>query len=295
MRKLFISFISVLMVMLSLSFTSFADGQTKITVGSAITSPDSEVSVPINISNNQGLWGTVFNVYFDTEVFEVEEVVNNGDVFKSADILIGPSDFANGYVRVVVTPSNVTSNNTNNGTICTLKLDVDEDAALRDYQFRLEVEDVCDIDGKDLEVSSVNGSVSVKKTADNVAEKNTKKNSNEEVIARAEDNKIIEEETINSGDSNRRDNADNNSEETTASADEANEAETTAEGVTEADSDNKVSADVEESEEDNSFEHIKDSSSIRTSPWTIVLIICGAVVLAGIIVLVVVIVKKKKK
>ena len=188
MKKLLASFILLLMIISSLSLTSFAKGVSK-------------VSVPIKLSNNQGLWGMVFNVYYDTNVFELKEVVNNGDVFNSADLVIGPSDLNKGYVRVVITPSNVTSNNTANGTICTLKLNVSKNANLKKYVFKIELEDVCDIDGENVEVKGVDGSVTVQKPAENIAQTKTQKQTDtkektEKVIARAENNKIVEEDIL---------------------------------------------------------------------------------------------------
>lgn len=205
MKKLLASFILLLMIISYLSLTSFAKGVSKVSVSNVVAETQSEVSVPIKLSNNQGLWGMVFNVYYDTNVFKLKEVVNNGDVFNSADLVIGPSDLSKGYVRVVITPSNVTSNNTENGTICTLKLNVSKNADLKKYTFKIELEDVCDIDGEDVEVNGVDGSVTVQKAAENIAQTKTQKQTatkekTEKVIARAENNKIVEEEILDETD-----------------------------------------------------------------------------------------------
>ena len=175
MKKLSASFILLLMIISSFSFSAFAKGVTEISVANVVAEKQSEVSVPIKISNNQGLWGMVFNVYFDTDALKLKEVVNNGDVFNSGALLIGPSDLSKGYVRVVITPSNVSSNNTANGTICTLKLNVSKDAELKKYSFKIDLEDVLDVEGEDVEVTGTDGSVTVQKTVESTVQTNTQK------------------------------------------------------------------------------------------------------------------------
>lgn len=207
MKKVFVLFISLLFTVSLLSVTSFAAEKTKLSAASAEAAPESEVSVPIELSDNKGLWGLMFNVYFDTDVFEVKEIVNNKEVFKSSDITIGPSDFGKGYVRVVVTPTSISNNNTSNGAICILKLNVDKNAKAKDYLFQIVLDEACDIDGNDVEVSTVYGKVTVKDIG-NIAQTNSQKrslksndkdsansdDSDVEVLAKAEDNKLIEVE-----------------------------------------------------------------------------------------------------
>ena len=278
MKKLLASFILLLMIISSLSLTSFAKDVSKVSVSNVVAETQSEVSVPIKLSNNQGLWGMVFNVYYDTNVFKLKEVVNNGDVFNSADLVIGPSDLNKGYVRVVSTPSNVTSNNTANGTICTLKLNVSKNADLKKYAFKIELEDVCDIDGEDVEVKGVDGSVTVQKAAENIAQTKTQKPTDtkektEKVIARAENNKIVEEDILDETESVA------DSEDKTESVEET---EKTGESVT---------ADKEELK-DKSQEAQPESKSSSAN-----LIIYIAVVVlfsAAVIALVVLIVKRRK-
>ncbi|MEE1002917.1 MAG: hypothetical protein U0L17_04170 [Acutalibacteraceae bacterium] len=212
MKKLSASFILLLMIISSFSFSAFAKGVTEISVANVVAEKQSEVSVPIKISNNQGLWGMVFNVYFDTDALKLKEVVNNGDVFNSGALLIGPSDLSKGYVRVVITPSNVSSNNTANGTICTLKLNVSKDAELKKYSFKIDLEDVLDVEGEDVEVTGTDGSVTVQKTVESTVQTNTQKQTDskqtsskeektEEVVARAENNKLVEVENSDKTDS----------------------------------------------------------------------------------------------
>ena len=196
MKKLIISLITVLMLVSSLSFSSFAENLTKISVDEVEAARGNVVSVPVKISNNQGIWGMVFDVKFDSDVFQVQEVTNNNEVFYSADIMIGPSNFNDGYVRVVVTPSNIYQNNTKNGTICIIKFLVKEDAELTEYPLSVSFEEnnMCDIDAKEVKVTSADGSIIVKKTVENVAQKEPEKTT-EEVIAKAKDNVLIEETT----------------------------------------------------------------------------------------------------
>ena len=308
MKKLFILFISVMVLISSFSVTSLAEASkadasvpvvATVSVEKVSAYPGGTVTVPVKISDNQGLWGMMFNVYFDTSVFEVQEVRNNAEVFAAGDIMIGPSDFSSGYVRVVVTPSNVNSNNINNGTICNIKLKVSKDAQLGEYPFELQHTNAhfCDINGKEVTVNYSSGSVAVKNKVDLQQEKTTttKKGSIEgEVLARAKDNKLIDDETTKEliteivtyyeTDKNGEDVTDENGEkqikseivevtETTASVDSSD-----------GDSPSNSQSGLTES-----------SSSVALSPLVIGLIIAGALVLAGVIVLVVVIVKKKKK
>ena len=136
MKKLLVCFLTFLMIISSVSIFAFADNQPKLTVGNVETQAGNTLVVPIELSNNTGIWGLEFNVVFDTAVFEVKEVVHNGEVFEKGDFMIGPADFSNGYVRFVISAMNLLDdNNTKNGTICYIKLKASEKAQIYKYPF----------------------------------------------------------------------------------------------------------------------------------------------------------------
>lgn len=280
MKKLLVTILSVFVIVSSFSFASLAEGTTKISVDD-ITASTGTVYVPVKISNNQGLWGMVVDVEFDTSVFEVQEVLNNGEVFKTSDLMIGPSDFNQGYVRIVVTSTSVSQNNINNGTICILKLNVPSNASLDTYKFTVKCDDACNVNGTDISITTASGSVTLKEGVKNTVDTSTKE---AEVIAKAENNILIDEETT----------GELKTEVLTEYVTDAN-----GEYVTNKDGEKQtetqiVEVTVAESDEADEPGTINSDEELQIEIYAIIIIIAVAVVIAGIIVLIVVLVKKKK-
>ncbi len=163
MKKILVLLISILMIISSFSISVFAENAAQLSLENITVKQGETVEMPVSISDNKGIWGLVFNICFDTNAFHVKEVRSTGDVFNKGDIMIGPADFNDGYVRVVVTPGDVMNNNTNNGTICTIILEQTENAKPASYPFTFQYEttDFCDVDANYVTVSSVDGKVDV--------------------------------------------------------------------------------------------------------------------------------------
>lgn len=200
MKKLIVMLMTLLLLLsTSFVFVANAESVTTLSVGSSTASPGEKVAVPVELSNNQGIWGMMFNIRFNTDVFEVDEVRNNGEVFTNGDIMIGPDDFNKGYVRFVITPNIINKNNTSNGVISTIIFNVKEDAPLIDYNFEIDYEEnhISNIDNETVEITTKNGTVSLVK-AQNIKQEQTK--SNEEygdLAAEAdENNRLITKSTI---------------------------------------------------------------------------------------------------
>ena len=202
MKKLIVFIITMIMLISVASTSAIAtesasSDSTVVYVEEVSAYAGQTISVPVKLSNNKGLWGMIFNVCFDTSVFEVKEVRNNGEVFAAGDITIGPADFSVGYVRAVITPSNISKNNISNGTIFILKLKVAKDAEKKNYPFVIELEEngACDVAGNVVAISKIDGGVTVKEKSA-VEPITTKKGEPEgELLAEAENNKYIDNET----------------------------------------------------------------------------------------------------
>ena len=283
MKRLLVCLLTVLMIFSSLSVCVFADTQPKLSVGNVETQPGKTILVPIKISNNTGIWGIEFNVKFDTNIFEVQEVVHNGEVFEKGDFMIGPADFSDGYVRFVISALNLLDdNNTNNGTVCYIKLKVSKQAQIYKYPFEIEETFACKVDTKVVEIATENGSV-------NIVESSSEqpiKVKDAEVIVKAKDNKVIDNYTndLTVSDENT---TDKNSETVTNKKGENETVEQT----------EKKDNDIEnlDKENDNDIETIGSSESTTNNLVIVIVYICSALLLAGIIVLIIVLIKKNKK
>ena len=297
MKKILVLLISILMIISSFSISVFAENAAQLSLENITVKQGETVEMPVNISDNKGIWGLVFNICFDTNAFHVKEVRSTGDVFNKGDIMIGPADFNDGYVRVVVTPSDVMNNNTNNGTICTIILEQTENAKPASYPFTFDYQttDFCDVDANYVSVSSVDGKVDVvgdveitntqsKTDAEKVTTTASKTNAEKatqgkqdkttekedsyddlgDVIAKAENNKIIDDYNV----------------ENQNNAVQNNDSETKDDGI----------IDLSE-EKDETAQSVGSTGNAQV----LIYYIAAILALAGIVVLIVVLVKKSKK
>lgn len=165
MKKLSCLFISILFLLSVFSVSVSADTLTQISTEIIKAAPGSTIAVPVKISNNQGFWGMVLDIKFDTTALSVVEVRNNAEVFANGEITVGPSDYNHGYVRILTESNNLSKNNIKNGTLCTIILKVSESAAESNYSVILECADgnICDINLKDVGLELFHGSIDVNK------------------------------------------------------------------------------------------------------------------------------------
>ena len=163
--KRFLSMLCATLIVLSLaSFSVFAEGM-KIVATDVSTTPGGEFAIDINIENNVGIWGTALDLSFDTDKFAVKEIRNSGKIFASGEMIIGPSDFAQGFVRVFAN-NNALSNKTENGTLVSVVFVCKKDTPLNDYEFTLshrnsDPANTCNIDEQTVDVTLVSATVSV--------------------------------------------------------------------------------------------------------------------------------------
>lgn len=163
--KRFLSVLCATLIVLSLaSFSVFAEGM-KIVATDVSTTPNGEFAIDINIENNVGIWGTALDLSFDTDKFAVKEIRNSGKIFASGEMIIGPSDFAQGFVRVFAN-NNALSNKTENGTLVSVIFVCKKDTPLNDYEFTLshrnsDPANTCNIDEQTVDVTLVSATVSV--------------------------------------------------------------------------------------------------------------------------------------
>ncbi len=163
--KRFLSIIAiVLMLFSSLCFSVSASGM-KIVAADVSTAQDSTFAVDINIQNNVGIWGTALDLSFDTKYFSVKEIRNNGDIYTNGEMIIGPADFSQGFVRVFAN-NNALSNKTQDGTLVSVIFNCKKDTPLNDYEFTLshrnsDPANTCNIDEETVDVTLVSATVSV--------------------------------------------------------------------------------------------------------------------------------------
>ena len=163
--KRFLSMLCATLIVLSLaSFSAFAEGM-KIVATDVSATPNGEFAIDINIENNVGIWGTALDLSFDTDKFAVKEIRNSGKIFASGEMIIGPSDFAQGFVRVFAN-NNALSNKTENGTLVSVIFVCKKDTPLNDYEFTLshrnsDPANTCNIDEQTVDVTLVSATVSV--------------------------------------------------------------------------------------------------------------------------------------
>lgn len=163
--KRFLSMLCATLIVLSLaSFSAFAEGM-KIVATDVSATPNGEFAIDINIENNVGIWGTALDLSFDTDKFAVKEIRNSGKIFASGEMIIGPSDFSQGFVRVFAN-NNALSNKTENGTLVSVIFVCKKDTPLNDYEFTLshrnsDPANTCNIDEQTVDVTLVSATVSV--------------------------------------------------------------------------------------------------------------------------------------
>lgn len=163
--KRFLSIICATLIVLSLASVSVLAEGMKIVASDATTAPDGEFAIDINIENNVGIWGTALDLSFDTKYFSVKEIRNNGDVFSNGEMIIGPTDFSQGFVRVFAN-NNALANKTQNGTLVSIIFNCKKDTPLNDYEFTLshrnsDPANTCNIDEQTVDVTLVSAAVSV--------------------------------------------------------------------------------------------------------------------------------------
>ncbi len=177
MKKI-LAFIAILILAISTSgYNSFAADTTTLTLADSIAAPDGVVGVSVKMSKNQGLWGMMFSVSFNAEYFEFSEVRNNNDVFSNDAYMIGPRDFSEGKVNVLITPSDLQNNNIKNGSVCTIFFKVASNTPDGEYSLDLTVseKDVCDVNRNKVEITPVSGKITVDKNYKPKTTQNTAK------------------------------------------------------------------------------------------------------------------------
>lgn len=135
---------------LSQGMTVFAESTT-ISVVSVQANAGTTVAVPIQLTNNQGVYSLYFDLSYDKKIFKVKEVRNSGDVFPSNAILLSP--FENPVLTFYADNGNNFANNNKNGTVATVYFEVSKDALPGSYDLSLKNDDpgqTIDSDGNEV-------------------------------------------------------------------------------------------------------------------------------------------------
>lgn len=151
------------MLCLMLSFgteKASAEGAAKVTASSCSAENGAGVSVAIRLDENPGIWGLKLRISYDASVMTLKSV-STGSVFDSGELTLSEKLDKNPYV--VLATANQLTDKTGNGNIVTLNFTVKEDAALGAYPVSVEVSQASNIEGNDVSVTPVSGTVTVEK------------------------------------------------------------------------------------------------------------------------------------
>ncbi len=118
-----------------------------LTMDSIVTSAGKEITLSLNIKNNPGIAGLAISLIYDEDVFTLKDV-KNGNLFDA---------FTYGKNFVWDDSQNITSD----GTLATFVFSVSEDAEAGDYIFEIISRSCVNIDLEDVELLSVNPTVTV--------------------------------------------------------------------------------------------------------------------------------------
>lgn len=151
------------MLCLMLSFgteKASAEGAAKVTASSCSAENGAGVSVAIRLDENPGIWGLKLRISYDASVMTLKSV-STGSVFDSGELTLSEKLDKNPYV--VLATANQLTDKTGNGNIVTLNFTVKEDAALGAYPVSVEVSQASNVEGNDVSVTPVSGTVTVEK------------------------------------------------------------------------------------------------------------------------------------
>ena len=163
--KRFLSVFTIILLSISMIFVPVqADGMS-IVATDVTTAAGQDFAVDIKIENNVGIWGTALDLSFDTEHFSVKEVRNAGEIFSNGELMIGPADFSQGFVRVFGN-NNALSNKTSSGTIVSVIFTCHKDAPKNTFEFTLshrnsDPANTCNVEEETVSVTLVSATVTV--------------------------------------------------------------------------------------------------------------------------------------
>ena len=129
-----------------------------IVINAAAAERGGTVQVNINLSNNPGIWGMKFKVGYDHDALTLLSA-NAGTVFSEGEIT--PPQTLTQEKYLFMADRTELSNTEANGTLISLVFEVKKDAEIKDYPISLEIHQVINVDGNDVETTGADGKISV--------------------------------------------------------------------------------------------------------------------------------------
>lgn len=160
-RKILVGLCMLCMVCMTCYGTMFvhAEGDVKLTASTSKAERGKTVSITLDLEGNPGLWGIKFKVGYDHSALKLTSVAN-GTIFSEEDVVLPDSLDKEKYVFLA--SAGQLENIRDDGQIVTLNFEVAEDAAIQDYPVTLEITQAINVDGEEIGIEAINGSVMVR-------------------------------------------------------------------------------------------------------------------------------------
>ena len=142
----------------------YAKSGTSLVASSATTEKD-KAAINIDLKDNSGIWALKFKVSYDHTKLKLNST-QNGKVFSSGDITLPESLDKDDFVFLA--SSNSLKDIEKNGTVITLHFKAKSYATEEKYPIKLTLIQAIDVDGKNVDIDTEDGSVTVSyETGDN--------------------------------------------------------------------------------------------------------------------------------
>ena len=142
------------------SVTAMAAGKGMIESSSCEAEKGETVEVYLTLKENPGIWGTKIKVKYDDSALTLKSV-KAGSVFSESELTYSEKMNKNPYV--IVATGNTAKNKTATGKLVTLEFAVSKDAKYKEYPIEVDVVQSINKSGKDVSMSSADGSINVEK------------------------------------------------------------------------------------------------------------------------------------
>ena len=172
MRKISAVLCSIYMMFMicTSTLTVYAQNTPEIKVSSGTVERGKTVDVTFELSGNTGIWGMKFKVGYNRQAMALKEI-KIGDVFAEDEVIL-PDNYDKEKL-VFYASADKLQNVAKDGKLVTLSFQVSSDASYGDYPVTVEITQVIDVEGNDVDADAVNGKVTVQ-------ESNSEKNDGED-------------------------------------------------------------------------------------------------------------------
>lgn len=159
-RKISVMLCSICMMLLLFSgmHTIYAQSRAELTASSGAGEKGGRIDVSLELSGNPGIWGMKFKVGYNHQVLTLESV-KAGNVFAEGEITLPES--LNKEQFVFYASADKLENISVDGTVAVLSFSISDDAVCGDYPVTVDMIQVIDVDGNDVDIVAANGRVTV--------------------------------------------------------------------------------------------------------------------------------------